>query len=131
MNSIEEYVTQFDGTKKDWITEYTQYMKEKHPDIEGVIWFRMPTYRMDCYYIAFACNKQYFAVHTNDSDCYELLKGGLDNSVFGKRSAKIRYSDERAKNVIYNTIEFFVHKFQPGTGSLEESEEGKVIGLPN
>lgn len=130
LNSIEEYVNQFDGTKREWIEEYTAYMKEKHPEIEGVIWFRMPTYKMDCYYIAFACTKHYFAVHTNDSECFDLLKIGLDNSVFGKRSAKIRYSDDQAKHVVYNTIEFFVHKFQKDNRVPNTLINGEVIGFP-
>ena len=57
MESIEEYVAQFDELKKAWIVEFTTHMKEKHPELEAVIWFRMPTYRKDCYYIAFSVAK--------------------------------------------------------------------------
>lgn len=120
MDSIEGYVEQFEELRKAWIAEFTSYMKEKHSELEAVIWFRMPTYRKGCYYIAFSVAKQYFAVHTNDPECFRMLQEGLDKAAFGKRSAKIKYSDEAAKRVIYNAIEFFV--FHQRTQEENESE---------
>ncbi len=107
MSSIEEYVNQFEGIKKEWILEFTDYMKQKHPDIEGIIWFRMPTYRIGTAYIAFSVTKDYFAFHTNDLACFTMCKDALDKAAFGKRSVKIKYTDDGAKLVLYNVIEFF------------------------
>lgn len=131
MNPIDEYVNQFDGIRKEWILEFTQFMDMKHPELFGVIWFRMPTYKIDCFYIAFSVTKLYFAVHTNDSECFAMLKAGLDKASFGKKSARIKYSDEGAKRVIYNTIEFFSYKYRDGkAGEMTNHENGELVIFP-
>lgn len=128
MSAIEEYVNQFDGLRREWIEEYTNYMKEKHPEMEGVIWFRMPTYKVGCSYIAFSVTKAYFAIHTNDNECFQMLKSGLDKAAFGKRSAKVKYTDDGAKHVIYNAIEFFA--FHSKSEPEEQEESHDVIPFP-
>lgn len=132
METVREYVTQFDGVKREWIEEYTAYMEEKHSELEETIWFRMPTYKIGCSYVAFSVSRDYFAVHTNDRECFAMLQKGLDKAAFGKRSAKIKYSDQGAKHVIYNMIEFFCFKYKDGEEPLLEVEDSsRIIGFPS
>lgn len=110
MDIISEYCNQFEGIRREWIEEFTTYMSEKHKDIPAVIWFRMPTYKIDSAYIAFSITKDYFGFHTNDKECFSMLSQSLDKAGFGKRSVRIKFTDEGAKTVLFNTIEYFVHK---------------------
>ncbi|ABX42687.1 hypothetical protein Cphy_2326 [Lachnoclostridium phytofermentans ISDg] len=104
------YVNQFEGIKREWIYEFTEYMKTNHPDIKPVLWFRMPTYRVGTLFFAFSVTKNHFTFHTNDEECMEILKKSLHNASFGKRSAKIKYNDKSESYVIYNMIEYLVNK---------------------
>ena len=110
MNDITTYIEQFEGVKRDWILEFTTYMNKKYPDITGTIWFRMPTYRLGHSYVAFSIAKDYFAFHTNDVECFLMLTTSLSKATFGKKSAKIKFTDDGAKPILYNVIDYFLYK---------------------
>lgn len=110
MDEIEAYVNQFECEKREWIDEFTSYMREKHPQVKAKIWFRMPTYQVNNDYIAFSIAKDHFTFHTNDHECMQMVKDVLDRAKYGKRSVQIHFNDQDAKRVIYNTIELFARK---------------------
>ena len=130
MGVIEDYVNQFSELKRAWIAEYTEYMKEKHPELEAIIWLRMPCYRRNNTYLAFSVTKHYFAVHTNDKECFLMLQQGLDKASFGKRSARIKFTDDGAKHVIYNVIEYFCYKGNKPMENEDVSQTNEVILFP-
>ncbi len=110
MDSVLDYVDQFDGIKREWINDFTEYMRIKHPDIKPVIWFRMPTYRIGTLFFAFSITKYHFTFHTNDEECMDILKKSFSIASFGKRSVKIKYKYKSESYVIYNMIEYLINK---------------------
>lgn len=114
MDSILNYVNQFDGIKREWISDFTEYMNLNHPDITPVMWFRMPTYRIGTLFFAFSVTKNHFTFHTNDEECMDILKKSFQKASFGKRSVQIKYKYKSDAYIIYNMIEYLVNKMKAG-----------------
>ncbi len=112
MDIILNYVNQFEGIRREWIYEFTEYMSRKHPDIKPSLWFRMPTYRIGTLFFAFSAAKNHFTFHTNDAECMGILKKSLEKASFGKRSVKIKYKYKSESLAVYNMIEYLVNKMK-------------------
>ncbi len=103
MNAVDEYVNNFDGVKKEWLTTFVSFMRQNYPDIQETISYQMPTYKFNHSYIAFSARaKDHFSYHSLDFEMIEALKGLLPNAEFGKGCAKIRYDDTAAIPILFD-----------------------------
>lgn len=91
METVEQYIDQFDGEKKEWLTTFVKFMRENFPEAQEVISYQMPMYKFNKMYIAFSIAKDHFTYHTLDFEMIEELKSRLPAAKFGKGSAKIPY----------------------------------------
>lgn len=102
VNTVDEYVGRFDGEPRAWLTEFIEFMRTHYPAIPEAISYQMPMYKFDNTYIAFSAAKNHFTFHTLDFDRIEELKSLLPKASFGKGSAKVKYSDQAAKPVLFD-----------------------------
>lgn len=101
METVDQYINQFDGEKKEWLTTMVGFMRENFPNIEEKISYQIPTYKFDDTYISFSVAKDHFTYHTLDFDRIEELKRLLPKAKFGKGSAKIPYSERESIPILF------------------------------
>ena len=96
MELVDEYIALLDEPKKEWVASMVNFMREVFPDVEETLSNKMPTYKGDGYYIAFAAQKNYFTFHTDNMMVLSLKKELIPSAFMGKSYAKIKYSNEGA-----------------------------------
>jgi uncharacterized protein YdhG (YjbR/CyaY superfamily) len=77
MNTINDYINSFDGVKKEWLTPFITFMRERFPNVQETISYQMPTYKFNGKYIAFSVAKDHFFFHILDFEMIEELKVSL------------------------------------------------------
>ena len=103
MESVDEYIALLDEPKKEWVTSMVNFMREVFPDVEETLSNKMPTYKGDGYYIAFAAQKNYFTFHTDERMVLSLIKELIPSASMGKSCAKTKYNNEGAEKMVKNT----------------------------
>lgn len=102
MNSVNEYIENYDDEKKEWITAFVNFMRKNYPNWEETIAYQMPTYKFLGQYIAFNAAKTHFTLHTLDFVMLDKLKEELTNAKFGKRCVKVKYKDKDAIPILFD-----------------------------
>ena len=89
-------------------------MREKHPDLEEVISFQMPTYKLgsgkERNYIAFSPAKNHFSMHTMDFDYIAMLKDKLSKPGKGKGCVNVPYNNKMERLIIIQGIEDIIER---------------------
>lgn len=49
-HSIDEYISKLEGQGKEWTAFFVEYMRNNHNDLEEVISFQMPTFKLGIRY---------------------------------------------------------------------------------
>ncbi|SNT04954.1 protein of unknown function (DU1801) [Anaerovirgula multivorans] len=93
MRLVDDYISNLDGVKKEWIEQLVQFIREVFPELEETFYNKMPTYKGDGYFIAFAAQKNYFSFYTDDSRVLPLLKELIPSASMGKGCARIKYNN--------------------------------------
>lgn len=110
MNSVDDYVNGFEGTKKEWLTTLVAFMRESFPNAVETISYQMPMYKFDRQYIAFSVAKDHFSFHTIDFEMIGELKGTLPKAKFGRGCAKIGYDDKAAIPILFDACRRIVER---------------------
>jgi uncharacterized protein YdhG (YjbR/CyaY superfamily) len=108
--SVNEYVNNYEGEKKEWLVTFITYMRENFPDISEVISYQIPTYKFNHTYIAFSIAKEHFTFHTLDFEMIEELKTLLPRAKFGKGSAKVKFDDHDSIPILKKMIHKIVKR---------------------
>ncbi|NPC91870.1 DUF1801 domain-containing protein [Bacillus sp. WMMC1349] len=96
MQLVDEYIASLTGPKKEWIEQFVGFFREIFPNLEETFDHKMPTYKGDGFYIAFAAQKNYFSFYTDDKRVLPLIKDLIPPAFMGKSCARIKYSHEYA-----------------------------------
>ncbi|MFT9493946.1 iron chaperone [Anaerosolibacter sp.] len=94
MKLVNEYISVIEGIKKEWIILMVNFMREVFPEVEETFDYKMPTYKGDGYFIAFAAQKDYFSFYTNDTRMLSLIKELVPSASMGKGCIRIKYNNE-------------------------------------
>ena len=96
MQLVNKYIATLEEPKKEWVSLMVNFMREVFPEVEESFDYKMPTYKGDGYYIAFAAHKKYFSFYTDDTRVFSLIKELVPSASIGKNWARIKYSNESA-----------------------------------
>lgn len=106
---VNNYIKSLDGDGKEWTTIFVNYMREKYPELEEVISFKIPTYKLKessrRNYIAFGVAKNHFSLHTTDFEYITILKTKLKNGGKGKGCVNVKFTDIDEQKIIFNAID--------------------------
>jgi uncharacterized protein YdhG (YjbR/CyaY superfamily) len=102
IETVNEYIQQFEGEPKEWLTTFVTFMRENYPDIPEIISYQIPTWKFDRTYIAFSAAKEHFTFHTVDFEMIEELKTLLPKAKFGRGSAKVKYTDRVSIPILFD-----------------------------
>lgn len=113
-NEIDIYLTEFEGDSKEWLTTFVNYMRNKYPQLEEVISFKMPTYKLgsgkERNYIAFSVGKNHFSLHTMDFDYINILKEKLSRPGKGKGCVNVPFKNVDDREIIFHAIEEIISR---------------------
>ena len=116
MNTVDEYINQFEGEKKEWLTTMVSFMRQNFPDIPETISYQMPMFKFNGTYIGFSVAKDHFSYHSLDFDMIEELKNRLPKAKFGKGCAKVPYSNLEAVPVLFEMSKKIVERSKAKAG---------------
>lgn len=103
MEKIQEYINQFEGIKREWLEQLVKFMMEE-TSLQECFENKMPTYKGNNFYIAFAAQKNYFSFYTDELRVLEIFKVEMPSTALGKSCARIKYKEQGAINVIMDII---------------------------
>lgn len=113
-NEIDIYLTEFEGDSKEWLTTFVNYMRNKYPQLEEVISFKMPTYKLgsgkERNYIAFSVGKNHFSLHTMDFDYINILKEKLSRPGKGKGCVNVPFKNVDEREIIFHAIDEIISR---------------------
>lgn len=111
---VNNHISELDETEKDWMNFFVHYMREKHPDLEEVISFKMPTYKLGSgklrNYISFSTAKKHFSMHSMDFEYIAELKEKLTKPGSGKGCVHIPYENTAERTVLLDGIEQIIKR---------------------
>lgn len=123
MQLVNEYVSSFEGVKREWVAMMVGFMREVFPEVEETLVFKMPTYKGDGYFIAFAAQKNYFSFYTDDTRVLPLIKELAPSTSIGKGCARIKYSNESAIEALMDAckeiVDYHKSKQSPAVSDMK------------
>lgn len=116
-NQIDKYIAALEGTKREWVSELVNFMREAYPDISETFVDKMPTYKGDGFYIAFAAQKSYFLFYTSDVRVLSLIIELSPTATLGEGYAKLKYSEQATVEILTDIIKEIIdyHNAQRST----------------
>ena len=118
-NEVDRYIGTLTGQEKEWVQFFVAYMRTQHGDLEEVMSFKMPTYKLGSgklrNYIAFSPAKNHFSMHSMDFEYIALLKEKLSKPGKGKGCVTVRYTSLNERRVLLDGIEEIVGRRVFGT----------------
>lgn len=113
-NAVNVYLNEFEDAQKEWLTVFVEHMRKKYPDIEEVISFKMPTYKLgvgkERNYIAFSVGKNHFSLHTMDFEYITKLKEKLSKAGKGKGCVNIPFDKIEEREILFNAIDDIIER---------------------
>ncbi len=113
-NEVDAYLLTLSPTEQEWMNFFINYMREKHSDLEEVISFQMPTYKLGSgkqrNYIAFFPAKNHFSMHTMDFAYIDILKEKLSSPGKGKGCVNVRYNCPDERLILLEAIEAVINR---------------------
>lgn len=123
MQIVNEYITTLDEPKKEWIILMVSFMREAFPEVEETFDYKMPTYKGDGYFIAFAAQKNYFSFYTDDTRVLSLIKELVPSASMGKGCARIKYGNDSAIEALMDAckeiVDFHKSKQSPAVSDMK------------
>jgi uncharacterized protein YdhG (YjbR/CyaY superfamily) len=116
--TVNEYINNYQGEQKEWLTTFVTFMRENFPEIPEAISYQIPTYKFNRTYIAFSVAKEHFTFHTLDFDMIEELKTQLPKAKFGKGSAKVKYADRDSIPILLEMAKKIVSRTSKSTSTV-------------
>lgn len=113
-NVVNEFIEGLEGVQRE-ITEYfVNYMRENHSDLEEVISFQMPTYKLgsgkERNYVSISTAKNHYSLHTMDFEYIILLKEKLSKAGKGKGCVNVAYDNLEERDILFNAIEEIIKR---------------------
>jgi uncharacterized protein YdhG (YjbR/CyaY superfamily) len=96
MQLVDVYISNLEIEKREWMCLIVNFMREAFPEWEETFDNKMPTYKGDRYFIAFAAQKTYFYFYTDDPRGLSLIMELLPNAFRGKNCVRIKYNNKLA-----------------------------------
>jgi len=112
--AVNDYINNFEGEKKEWLTTFVTFMRENFPETQETISYQMPTFKFNKKYIAFSVAKDHFSYHSLDFEMIEALKSLLPRAKFGKGCAKVDYNDRAAIPILFAMSRKIVERSRAG-----------------
>jgi len=109
VNQIDTYITTLQDTKQDWILKLVKFVRDVYPDLTETFNNKMPTYRGEDFYIAFAARKNYFSFYTSDVRLLSLIKELSQTATLGKGCARLKYTEHTAIEILTDVIQEIVN----------------------
>lgn len=123
MRLVDEYIAVLEEPKKEWITVMVHFMREVFPEVEETFEYKMPTYKGDGYFIAFAAQKHYFSFYTDDTRVLPLVKELVPSASMGKGCARIKYNNESAIEALMDAckeiVDYHKSKQSPAVSDMK------------
>ena len=111
---VNEYLDSLSGVEREWMEFFVKYMREHHSDIEEVISFKMPTYKLGSgklrNYIAFSPAKNHFSMHSMDFEYIATLKEKLSKPGKGKGCVNVPYTNTEERPILINAIDEIIRR---------------------
>lgn len=109
---VNNYINVLDIVEKEWMQYFVEYMRENHSDLEELISYSIPTYKLgsgkERNYIGFSCAKKHFALHTLDFEYLECLRGKLSKPGKGRGSVQVPYANVEEREILLDAIDEIV-----------------------
>ncbi|MBE0695806.1 MAG: DUF1801 domain-containing protein [Anaerolineaceae bacterium] len=110
MNPVNDFLSNFDGEKREWLLTFISFMRENYPEIPETISYQIPTYKFNKKYIAFSVAKDHFSFHSLDFEMIESLKSLLPKAKFAKGCAKVNYKDREYIPILFDMCKIIVER---------------------
>ncbi len=111
---VNTYIDGLVGEQKEWMQFFVDYMRKNHSELEEVISFKMPTYKLGSgklrNYIAFSPAKNHFSMHSMDFEYISILKDKLKKPGKGKGCVNVSYSNIDEKDILIQGIEEIIKR---------------------
>nr|WP_307991457.1 DUF1801 domain-containing protein [uncultured Niameybacter sp.] len=111
---VDNYVAGLEGDAKEWTMVFVQYMRENYPELEEVISFKMPTYKLgsgkERNYIAFGFGKAHFSLHSMDFAYISELKEKLSKAGKGKGCVNVPFNKPLEREILFKAIDEIVER---------------------
>ena len=111
---VNTYIDGLVGEQKEWMQFFVDYMRKNHSELEEVISFKMPTYKLGSgklrNYIAFSHTKNHFSMHSMDFEYISILKEKLKKPGKGKGCVNVSYSNIDEKDILIQGIEEIIKR---------------------
>lgn len=111
---VNTYIDGLVGEQKEWMQFFVDYMRKNHSELEEVISFKMPTYKLGSgklrNYIAFSPAKNHFSMHSMDFEYISILKEKLKKPGKGKGCVNVSYSNIDEKDILIQGIEEIIKR---------------------
>lgn len=113
-NEVDAYLAALSGDAQQWLRFFVQYMRDNHAELDEVISFKMPTYKLGSgklrNYIAFCPAKRHLSMHTMDFAYIEQLKGRLASPGNGKGCVHVKYNNPAERAILLEGIEEIIRR---------------------
>lgn len=111
---VNTYIDGLVGEQKEWMQFFVDYMRKNHSELEEVISFKMPTYKLGSgklrNYIAFSPAKNHFSMHSMDFEYISILKDKLKKPGKGKGCVNVSYSNIDERDILIQGIEEIIKR---------------------
>lgn len=111
---VNTYIDGLVGEQKEWMQFFVDYMRKNHSELEEVISFKMPTYKLGSgklrNYISFSPAKNHFSMHSMDFEYISILKEKLKKPGKGKGCVNVSYSNIDEKDILIQGIEEIIKR---------------------
>ncbi|MBS5934228.1 MAG: DUF1801 domain-containing protein [Clostridiales bacterium] len=115
-NEVNTYLQKLTGNEKEWMEFFVDYMRKEHPDLDEVISYQIPTYKLGTgkqrNYIAFSPAKNHFSMHSMDFEYIALLREKLTKPGKGKGCVTIPYTNIEERDIVISGIEEIVKRHE-------------------
>lgn len=114
MNAIDQYLITLEGEQKEWMTLFVEYMRGHHSELEEVISFQMPTYKLGSgklrNYISFSPAKNHFSMHSMDFEYIAVMQKKLNKPGKGKGCVNVPYGNVEERDILIQGIEDIISR---------------------
>ncbi len=114
LNKVDIYLSQLEGSAREWNEIFINYMRQNYPDLEEVISFQMPTYKLgsgkERNYISFGVAKNHFSLHSMDFEYIAQMKEKLSKPGKGKGCVNIPFDKPCEREILFKAIDDIIER---------------------
>lgn len=111
---VDEYLEKIEGVQRQWLMTFVEHMRTNYPELEEVISFQMPTYKLGSgkqrNYISSGTGKNHFSLHTMDFDYISSLKERLTKPGKGKGCVNVLFSNMEEQEILFEAISEIIQR---------------------